>query len=180
MTESGELWVFGYGSLIWNPGIEVAEMRRASLTGFRRRFCMWSIHHRGSEEDPGLVLALEPHEDSLCHGLAIRAADPDAALAELRERELISSAYEEWNVDLTCEHGTQIPALAYVINTQHVQYAPDLTLEDQARIIAHAHGGRGPNHEYLSSTADSLHKLDIPDGDMDWLVTRVQQMRAET
>ncbi|UWQ18761.1 gamma-glutamylcyclotransferase [Jannaschia sp. M317] len=179
MAEDKALWVFGYGSLVWNPGIEVAEMRRASLTDFRRSFCMWSIHHRGSQEDPGLVLALEPHAGTSCSGLAIRAADPDAALQELRERELISSAYFEQEVTLTCEQGTAISALAYVIDTAHVQYVPDLSLERQAQIIASAVGGRGPNHEYLTRTAEGLRKLDIGDADIDWLVTRVQQIMDE-
>ncbi|MEL6587504.1 MAG: gamma-glutamylcyclotransferase, partial [Pseudomonadota bacterium] len=161
------------------PGIDVAETRRARLSGFRRGFCMWSIHHRGSEADPGLVLALEPHRGAMCEGLAIRAAAPRVALEELRARELISSAYEEAQVDLICEQGTRIPALAYVINTAHRQYAPDLSLDDQARIIAHAHGGRGPNHEYLTATAKSLHDLDIGDANIDALVTRVQQIKAD-
>ncbi|WP_371156461.1 gamma-glutamylcyclotransferase [Jannaschia sp. 2305UL9-9] len=179
MTQDGDLWVFGYGSLVWNPGIEVAEMRLASLSGFRRRFCMLSIHHRGSEEDPGLVLALEPFPAGSCTGLAIRAADPEAALEELRARELISSAYVEEQVTLTADDGAEIPALAYVIDTGHVQYVPDMSLEAQARIIAAAIGGRGPNHEYLTRTAAKLTELNIADADMDWLVARVQQIRAE-
>lgn len=168
--------MFGYGSLIWNPGIAVAEQRRASLADFRRRFCMWSIHHRGSEEDPGLVLALEPHAGASCTGLAIRAADPDAALRELRERELISSAYYEQEVTLLGEDGAPITALAYVINTDHVQYCPHLTLEAQAQIMARAVGGRGPNHEYLTRSAAGLVGLDIRDDDMAWLVSRVRQI----
>lgn len=176
MTKPEELWVFGYGSLIWNPGIEVAETRRASLADFRRSFCMWSIHHRGSEEEPGLVLALEPHAGASCTGLAIRAADPEAALAELRARELISSAYYEQHVTLLGEDGAPITALAYVIDTDHVQYCPELTLEKQAQIIAQAVGGRGPNHEYLTKTAAGLVNLSIRDDDMGWLVTRVQQI----
>ncbi|SDY73710.1 cation transport protein ChaC [Jannaschia faecimaris] len=176
MTNPDELWVFGYGSLIWNPGIEVAEMKLASLADFRRSFCMWSIHHRGSEEEPGLVLALEPHAGATCTGLAIRAADPDAALAELRARELISSAYYEQHITLLDTDGTPITALAYVIDTNHTQYCPDLTLEHQAQIIANAVGGRGPNHEYLTRTSAGLTTLGIQDDDMGWLVTRVQQI----
>ncbi|WP_308915799.1 gamma-glutamylcyclotransferase [Jannaschia sp. LMIT008] len=167
-----ELWVFGYGSLIWNPGIAVAETRPATLGGFRRRFCMWSIHHRGTEADPGLVLALEPAPGEICAGLAYRAADPDAALAALRERELISAAYREEEVTLqtpTCD----LRALAYVIDTAHVQYAPDLSLAEQARIIAAARGGRGPNAEYLLNTAAALRQHGIADADMDRLVDMV-------
>jgi cation transport protein ChaC len=178
MDGEDQLWVFGYGSLVWNPGIAVAEARRATLEGFRRRFCMWSIHHRGTEEDPGLVLALEAHPGASCAGLAIRAADPGPALEALRERELISSAYHERVVTLRCEKGTDLRALAYVIDKDHRQYTGDLSLERQAHIIAHAQGGRGPNHEYLMRTAEALHERGIGDADLDRLVTRVQQIRG--
>lgn len=178
MEDDDHLWVFGYGSLVWNPGIAVAETRRATLADFRRSFCMWSIHHRGTEADPGLVLALEPHDGASCTGLAIRALDREAALAALRERELISSAYFEQEVTLLCEHGSAIRSLAYVVNTDHRQYTGPLALEEQARIIAHASGGRGPNWEYLTRTAEGLHALGIGDDALDWLVTRVQQIRG--
>lgn len=179
MSESAsDLWVFGYGSLLWNPGIAVAETRLASLAGYRRSFCMWSVHHRGSEVEPGLVLALESAPGALCHGLAIRAAEPEAALLGLRERELVSAAYHEARVTLDSRDGGRIDALAYVIDPAHAQYARDLTLEHQAQVIARAIGGRGPNRDYLSRTADGLHGLDIGDADLDWLVARVQQIRA--
>lgn len=172
-----ELWIFAYGSLVWNPGIDVAETRRATLVDFRRRFCMWSIHHRGSEENPGLVLALEPAAGATCSGLAIRAADPAAALETLRERELVSAAYVEENVTLLGEDDLAIRATTYVIRTDHAQYTGELPLERQAEVIARAIGGRGPNHEYLTRTAAGLHDLEIGDADLDWLVTRVQQIR---
>ncbi|MEM7488971.1 MAG: gamma-glutamylcyclotransferase [Pseudomonadota bacterium] len=176
--ELTDFWVFGYGSLVYNPGIEVAETRRATLHGYRRRFCMWSIHHRGSEADPGLVLALESHDGARCTGLAIRPADPESAIVALRERELISSAYHETTVELEGDDGTRFASIAYVIDPAHRQYAPDLTLERQAEIISSASGGRGPNHEYLYDAVAGLAKLDVRDADLDWLVARVQQMRA--
>ena len=173
MTTSTDLWVFAYGSLLWNPGIAVAESRPATLTGFRRRFCMWSIHHRGTEDDPGLVLALEPAPGATCHGLALRAADPGPALAALRERELVSSAYIEHRLPLSTPDGA-VEALAYVVDTAHVQYAADLTLEAQATVIAGAEGGRGPNDEYLYHTARALTENGIADADMDRLVALVR------
>lgn len=171
-----DLWVFGYGSLLWDPGIEVVETRRASLAGYRRSFCMWSVHHRGSEVDPGLVLALEEAPGECCHGIAFRAADPETALCALRDRELVSAAYHEARVTLDAGGGT-IDALAYVIDATHVQYARDLPLERQAQVIAVATGGRGPNHEYLTRTAEGLRALGIEAPEIDWLVARVQQIR---
>jgi cation transport protein ChaC len=176
MEDGDEFWVFGYGSLIFDPGMEVAETRRAILHGYRRRFCMWSIHHRGTEEAPGLVLALEPHEGARCEGLAIRPADPPTALAALRERELISSAYHEARVELVAEDGASLSSLAYVIDPRHAQYARDLTLERQAEIIAAAKGGRGPNRDYLMRAVEGLAALDMREDDLDWLVSRVQQI----
>ena len=168
-----DLWVFGYGSLIWNPGIALAETRPARLTGFRRRFCMWSIHHRGTVEHPGLVLALEPAAGATCDGLALRAADPEAALRELRERELVSAAYLERRVALATPAG-EVEALAYVIDTAHDQYAATLTLAEQAGIIAGATGGRGPNVEYLVNTADALDRNGIDDDDIRQLVRLIE------
>ncbi len=94
------MWVFGYGSLLWNPGFEVAESVIATLPGYARSFCMRSIHHRGTVEQPGLVLALDESVRSACEGMAMRVAAGHEAqtLEYLRERELISSAYVEKNL----------------------------------------------------------------------------------
>ena len=180
MGQTGEMWVFGYGSLLWNPGFEVAETVRATLDAYHRSFCMRSIHHRGSEAEPGLVLALDAARGASCAGVALRAAPgtEDATLAYLRERELISSAYLERRLDISLDDGRAVTALAYVIDPDHVQYCGNLPLEEQAQIIAHAVGGRGPNHEYLDNTARHLAELGIPDPDMDWLVRRVAAIRA--
>ncbi|WP_439154516.1 gamma-glutamylcyclotransferase [Yoonia sp.] len=172
-------WVFGYGSLLWNPGFIPAQSVTARLRDYHRSFCMLSIHHRGSEESPGLVLALDHMPGGQCTGVAFQVADTehDSVLAALRERELISSAYVERHVDLETDAGKVIRALAYVIDPDHVQYC-QLDLETQARMIARAVGGRGPNTEYLYNTAAHLTQLEIRDDDMDWLVHRVRALTA--
>ena len=172
------MWVFGYGSLIWNPGFPVAEQRIARAAGYRRAFCMQSIHHRGTEENPGLVLALDRDDDGRhepCAGVAFRVAPGAEAqtLAELRERELISSAYVEAITPLVCADGTELEALVYVVDRDHRQYVGDLSLERQADMIAHAHGGRGPNTEYLWNTTQHLAELGIRDPELEWLSERV-------
>lgn len=173
------MWVFGYGSLLWNPGFTPVEQRRATLTGYHRSFCMLSIHHRGTEEEPGLVLALDAADEARCTGVAFRAADEEAAdvLAYLRERELISSAYLERQVRLSLDDGRALDALAYVIDPDHRQYVT-LPLETQAQMIARATGGRGPNTEYLTNTASHLAEIGITDPDMEWLVGRVAELTA--
>lgn len=174
------MWVFGYGSLLWNPGFEVVQEVPATLTGYARSFCMRSIHHRGTDAEPGLVLALDAAAGAACHGVALRAAPGSeaATLAYLRERELVSSAYLERMLDIDLCTGKRVRAVTYVIDPDHVQYCGGLPLEEQARIIAHAVGGRGPNHEYLHNTAQHLHDLGVADPDLDWLVRRVAQIRA--
>ncbi|MGB0659956.1 MAG: gamma-glutamylcyclotransferase [Mangrovicoccus sp.] len=176
MTENdGPLWVFGYGSLIWHPGFAVAEQHLAQLTGYHRSFCMWSIHHRGTVEDPGLVLALDEAEDAVCDGVAFRVpdADRDQALADLRERELVSSAYLERWLTLRLADGRQVQAVTYVVDRDHVQYCGGLSLARQAEVIAKAVGGRGPNRDYLINTAQHLAELGLRDPDLDWLVARI-------
>jgi glutathione-specific gamma-glutamylcyclotransferase len=170
------LWVFGYGSLIWDPGFPVAERRIATLHGWHRSFCMRSIHHRGTVETPGLVLALDAAEGACCTGVAFRVepGHEDGTLAALRDRELISSAYLERTLPVTTEAGP-LEALAYVIDPDHVQYC-HLDPEEQAQIIARAVGGRGPNRDYLWSTAAHLAELGISDPDLDWLASRVRDL----
>ena len=131
------LWVFGYASLLWNPGFPVAEERLARLDGYHRSFCMRSIHHRGTEDHPGLVLALDEAQDAACNGVALRVTDgaENQTIAYLRERELISSAYLERLVDVTLDDGTKVTALAYVIDPKHNQYAAHLTLKNRPRLL---------------------------------------------
>ena len=176
------LWVFGYGSLIWNPGFPVAERQVARLFGWHRSFCMLSIHHRGTEARPGLVLALDAAEGAHCDGVAFAVAPgaEDETLAALRERELISSAYFETVQSVRLRDGRGTRAVTYVIDPGHIQYCGGQPLEEQARRIADAEGGRGPNCEYLYNTADHLADLGIEDADLRWLSRRVRELRANT
>lgn len=176
------MWVFGYGSLVWNPEFPVAERIVARLDGYARSFCMSSIHHRGTPDMPGLVLALDERDGATCTGLALRVSPghEDRTLAMLRERELVSSAYLERRRPLELADGRQIEAVAYVIDQTHEQYMQDLDLEAQARVIAAATGGRGPNDEYLHNTTAHLTQLGIADPDLDWLSTRVRELRQQS
>lgn len=174
-----ELWVFGYGSLMWDPGFPVAERRIARLKDYARSFCMWSIHHRGTEEDPGLVLALDEHAGAACEGVGFRVSRgaEDETMAVLRERELISSAYLERVVPLRLEDGREVEAVTYVVDRTHRQYC-HLSLEEQAQIIAQAVGGRGPNDAYLYNTAEHLTELGIADEELSWLARRVKAIKG--
>jgi len=175
------MWVFGYGSLIWQPGFDPAMRRSARLDGWHRSFCMRSIHHRGTVAEPGLVLALDRAEGALCHGVAfaVRPGEEEAVLAYLRERELVSSAYFETEQEIVFEEGGgRARAVTYVIDPGHEQYCGGLPLEEQARIIARAVGGRGPNSEYLFNTSAHLAELGLPDTELEWLSDRVRGLLA--
>ncbi len=173
-----DLWVFGYASLLWDPGFPVAERRRARLEGWHRSFCMWSIHHRGTPERPGLVLALDRQEGASCIGVALRVAPGAAAetLDYLRARELVSSAYLERRLPVGFDDGAAAEALAYVVDPTHAQYTGPLALERQAQVIAAAIGGRGPNPDYLWNTEAHLAALGIADPDLAWLAERVRAL----
>jgi cation transport protein ChaC len=174
------MWVFGYGSLLWNPGFEIAVRAVATLPNYARSFCMSSIHHRGTVDDPGLVLALDERKGAQCAGVAfaVAAGKEDETLQYLRERELVSSAYLEKILTLNLADGRRVEAVTYVIDESHEQYCSDLPLEEQAQIIANAVGGRGPNWEYLYNTASHLRDIDLRDPDLEWLTARVRELVA--
>lgn len=174
-----KIWIFGYGSLIWNPGFAHGQTRIARLEGYERSFCMRSIHHRGTPAHPGLVLALDAGTGG-CEGLAFEV---DGRIAEetleyLRARELISAAYLERTVPVVLQDGPVVQAVTYVIDRAHGQYCGGLPLEEQAQIIAQAEGGRGPNRDYLVNTARHLADLGLRDPDLDWLSARVEELCA--
>ncbi len=179
MQRDDSLWIFGYGSLIWQPGFAYSERRIARLDGYQRSFCMRSIHHRGTVAEPGLVLALDEGAGQ-CVGVAFEIPGRIAqeSLEYLRARELISAAYLEADVEVQLSDGRAVAAVTYVIDRAHEQYCAGLSLEEQARIIAAAHGGRGPNAEYLFNTAAHLAELGLDDPQLDWLSARVRAICA--
>lgn len=172
------LWVFGYGSLIWDPGFRPSELIPATLAGWKRRFCLCSLRYRGTAKDPGLVLALDVDPTSFCTGvaLAVPRGQEEKVLQDLRARELFNPAYREITATLSLQDGRDVEALTYVVNRSHDQYC-DFDLETQARIIATATGERGPNHEYLINTSDRLRDLGIADPTLDHIANRVRHLR---
>ncbi|MGB0506466.1 MAG: gamma-glutamylcyclotransferase [Pikeienuella sp.] len=169
MTDiKNDLWVFGYGSLMWKPGFDYVERRRARLPGYVRRFCLDSITYRGTPEAPGLVLALDEEPNGYCEGVAFRvAADVrEETHAYLRARELITYSYLEKFLPLSIEGEVEAPGLCYVMDRSHVQYHGGLSLEQQAEVIATAVGPAGSNAEYLMNTVEQLKQLGVHDADM--------------
>src|ERR1700751_1386528 len=128
-----DLWVFGYGSLMWRAGFEHLERIPARLTGLHRGLCVYSFVHRGTPERPGLVLGLDL--GGACRGIAFRVAGADRAktVTYLRAREQVTMVYRESvrRIWLDGDHQRQVAALCYVVDRSHPQYAGRLTLEQQ-------------------------------------------------
>jgi glutathione-specific gamma-glutamylcyclotransferase len=159
----GDFWVFGYGSLIWNPGFAHIEMRRAHLHGFRRSLCVYSWVHRGTQQRPGLVLGLD--RGGSCVGLAFRVPEElrQEVVDYLRARELVTNVYLERWLKVRLDGGVTVDALGYVVDRGHVQYAGRLSVEDAASVVAGAKGQSGPNEEYVLNTVRHLEALGIRD-----------------
>jgi cation transport protein ChaC len=162
----GDLWVFGYGSLMWRPGFEFIEQVPARLIGEHRALCVYSFVHRGTPEKPGLVLGLD--RGGACRGIAFRVAEKHraATVAYLRAREQVTSVYREVmrSVWLENEPQQRISALAYVVDRGHVQYAGRLSLADQLRHVLQGHGQSGANREYVLSTVRAIEAEGFRDG----------------
>jgi cation transport protein ChaC len=168
-----DLWVFGYGSLMWRPGFDFEEARHARLTGFRRCFCIYSVYHRGTRERPGLVLGLD--RGGSCEGIAYRVAATRATETTryLRAREQVSGVYRETHVPVELIKGPhrEVLALAYIVERAHPNYAGRLPLALEARLIHGASGLSGANLDYLVSTLRHLEELDIREPALERLIS---------
>jgi cation transport protein ChaC len=157
-NSEGDLWVFGYGSLMWRPGFNYLEKVPARLIGEHRALCVYSFDHRGTPERPGLVLGLD--RGGACRGIAYRVAAKlrDDTIAYLRDREQTTNVYREVmrSVWLDNEPRERISALTYVADRGHVQYAGRLPLAEQLRIVQHGHGRSGNNRDYVLSTVKAI------------------------
>jgi glutathione-specific gamma-glutamylcyclotransferase len=171
------VWVFGYGSLIWNPAFHFTDRVVGTVYGFHRRFCLWTHLGRGCPERPGLVLGLE--RGGSCRGVAYHIA-PDAAMEELDivwRREMISDAYVPRWVAVRTPMAT-VKAITFTINHAHERYARDLSDEEAAAAIAGASGFLGPCADYLINTVDHLAALGIHDRPLERLRDRVLAQAA--
>ena len=172
----GDLWVFGYGSLIWNPGFAFVEQVPARLIGEHRALCIYSLVHRGTPEKPGLVLGLD--RGGACQGIAFRVATEHrkATVAYLREREQVTSVYREVMRSVWLKNHAQqrVSALAYVSDRGHDQYAGRLPLERQLQLVRQGHGNYGPNIDYVLSTIKALETHGIHDAPLHQLALRLR------
>ena len=185
LEEEKPFWVFGYGSLMWDPGFPFADRRRARVSGYERRLCLWSIRYRGTPGSPGLVLGLDAKSDGRCTGIAYRVA-PGAVRATrkyLNGREMVSYAYREIVLPVTllaecdCE-AVEVEALSYVMDPAHPQYASGLSERKCAEVIATSRGQRGENRDYLDNTLRHLAELNVREPGLERIAHEVARIQA--
>ena len=163
-----DVWLFGYGSLMWNPALEYAERRPGKVLGWHRRYCLWLHMGRGTPENPGLMLALD--RGGSCHGALFRipAAQARDELLLPWRRELFTGAYRSRWVMADTEHGP-VRAATFIVNRDYPRYAGRLPDEEIARRVATASGPLGSNRSYFEQTLESLQQLGRRDRTMERL-----------
>jgi glutathione-specific gamma-glutamylcyclotransferase len=169
------LWVFGYGSLMWNPGFVNDKAEAVLLRGYHRRFCVFSHRYRGTPERPGLVLGLD--RGGACWGMAFRVP-PEALRAGLEylwQREMVGAVYKPVLVPLRLQDGAA-QGLTFRVRRAHRQYCGSRCLDNAAQIIASSAGPVGTNREYLDRTIGHLRTLGIRDAALEDLAQRVEAL----
>lgn len=167
------IWVFAFGSLMWNPAFHFVERRTARIHGFHRRFCLWSRAGRGSPERPGLMLSLE--SGGSCTGVAYRLDRREAAteLDVIWRREMFTMAYRPvWTLARTPKG--PVPAIAFSANREHEHYVPGLEDKAVARYLATGAGPMGRACDYLFDTVEHLRLLGIRDRRLEALQANVK------
>ena len=179
MAKSSTAWIFGYGSLMWDPGFPFVERQAALLHGYHRAFCIYSHRYRGTTDRPGLVLGLQP--GGSCRGIAYRIEDSkrEEVFAYLHEREMSNYVYEQHPLPVRLPNGRRVDAYAHVTVRGHPQYTGRLPLERVAELICQGHGERGTCADYLSNTVRHLDELGIKDGPMHMLLKLVETRRRK-
>lgn len=176
VSDDGEHWIFGYGSLMWRPGFDFVERQGAWLHGRRRAFCIYSVHHRGTYERPGLVLGLAPGGSVRGAAYRIEAARWPEVYAYLREREQPTETYFESRAGVRLDDGRRTQALVFLSDRGHSQWAGALSLDEQARLIAGSKGLSGPNIDYLRDLVLHLREDGVVDHGMERLLKMVEAL----
>ena len=168
-----EFWIFGFGSLMWRPGLVVADKQPATLYGYERKFEIWSTVGRGTVSHPGLGCCLVPGS-GLCRGIAYSLCmnNLTADLDYLWKREMGSGVYLPTWVELILDNGLRKTALAFVIRQGHVQHAGPMPAEQMAQFIGQAEGENGKCRDYLIKTLREMAKL----GERDALLEEVMEL----
>jgi len=171
-------WVFGYGSLIWNPGFAHVSAQQGLLKGAHRSLSIVSHHHRGTVERPGLVFGLS--RGGSCRGMVFEVADRDWAdvYAYLQAREQVTSVYRDVMRPVRLADGRTVSALAFLVDERHEQFAGNLTVEQQLAMVRAGVGISGRNVDYVLNTVRHLGELGIHDRQLMALADRLAEEEA--
>jgi cation transport protein ChaC len=159
----GDLWVFGYGSLMWSPCFDYTHKSAALAHGYHRALCILSTRYRGTRRKPGLVMGL--CQGGSCWGMAYRIDAPRLrrALARLWYREMPRRVYKPRLIPVRLSSGRHVKALAFVADPDHPSYVRELDLHGRARLVAQGIGVRGPCVDYIRNTLDHMHDVGVRD-----------------
>lgn len=168
------VWMFGFGSLMWNPCFDFDARESAFLSGYERKFHIWTMRARGTPERPGLGLCLEDCAGG-CRGIAYRLSEDklDEAFERLWEREMGSGIYKPTWVAVDTDNFGRVPALTFVVNRDHPHYAGPLPNEAMCEIMAGACGTYGRCRDYLAGTIEEMQKLGVSDPELENLLAAV-------
>jgi cation transport protein ChaC len=171
-------WIFGYGSLMWNPGFPFIARQPARLQGYQRRPCVSSVHYRGSLTHPGVVMGLD--KGGACQGIGyqIAPANYQHVIEYLDQRELIYPVYQRLQLPIDLLDGSEksVPAITYVVDRQDALYIGDLPPPALLARVATAAGVSGTSLAYLSNVLEHLRDLDIHDAGLEDLLRAVQAL----
>ena len=167
------VWVFGYGSLMWNPDFKLVEKRTGDLKGYHRSLCLKSIVYRGTPNYHGLVFGLDIGNS--CQGMVYRIAEENiySEMQKIWEREMFAGTYIPTWVNVRTKQGS-VSAVTFVINHKHEHYIPNLELEEIVERVVRAEGICGSCHEYVQNTVKSLNLLGLRDPYLEHLLTLIK------
>jgi cation transport protein ChaC len=177
--DENNFWIFGYGSLMWNPGFPHIDKQQAGIKNAHRSLCIYSWVHRGTEESPGLVLGLD--NGGSCEGIAFKVAPEHQSetLQYLRERELVTNVYQEVIRTIEFKDGTQAEAVSYMVDCQHEQYAGRLSVEELIKQTSGAVGQSGDNESYVYSTVEHLRTMGICDEELEAVYEGLKKLEKD-
>lgn len=178
--ETGDLWIFAYGSLIWNPACQFETRRKATMFGWHRSLCLKLIAGRGSAQSPGRMLSLEP--GGITEGVALKlpASTLEDVLPSLWIREMPTGAYRPTWSPVIAQDGTRLTALVFVAERDHVLYEPNASVACVSNLVASAKGPLGTNAEYVLRLKEALDHWDISDRYVDELVSAIMRLQTQS
>ena len=174
----GDLWIFGYGSLMWSPGFSYRQKALGRVFGYHRALCILSTRYRGTKRKPGLVMGL--CRGGSCWGMAFRvhAGRVRHALQRLWQREMPRRVYAPRLLEVELASGRRVHALAFLADPAHPAYVRELDLHGRARLVAQGIGQRGTAVDYIRNTLEHMHELGVGDPHLERILNAALVLRA--